>query len=258
MSTQPHSLEQEALNFLSEDKLEQAFKLFRRAALGYKEAGNYKQSAICFASAASCWAKKSGEKTFSNSATTYEEAAQQAEKCFDLSYAFRLYKLAAINYERDGEFLSYSDCYYRSKECFRRFLTYSIFIPNKLNSITKNPEPKGVTGIIKKIFLWIVLTFSFLVWGHGERPLRTLFSGISVVLICAFLYTFGFIVQDGVNIRPDFFQSLYFSVITFTTVGYGDFTPAGLSKAVAVVEAFSGIFVVPLFIIGLSRKYLRV
>jgi hypothetical protein len=46
--------------------------------------------------------------------------------------------------------------------------------------------------------------------------------------------------------------------VTFTTVGYGDIIAVGFNKAVAMLEAFCGIFIMPLFIIGLSRKYLRI
>ena len=62
---------------------------------------------------------------------------------------------------------------------------------------------------------------------------------------------------NGVAIKPHFFQAIYFSVVTFTTVGYGDITPLGLSKIVVMVEAFSGLFIVPIFITGLFPKYLR-
>jgi hypothetical protein len=46
-------------------------------------------------------------------------------------------------------------------------------------------------------------------------------------------------------------------MVSFTTVGYGDITPVGLTKAVVILELFCGIFIVPLFIVALSRKYLR-
>jgi len=58
--------------------------------------------------------------------------------------------------------------------------------------------------------------------------------------------------------KPDLFDSLYFSVVTFTTLGYGDITVSGLLRIVVICEAFCGIFIMPLFIVALSRKYLRV
>jgi hypothetical protein len=103
-----------------------------------------------------------------------------------------------------------------------------------------------------------LLTFSCFIWGYGERPLRAFSSAIAVVFSASVFYIWTGLFKGGVVFRPDFFEALYFSAITFTTVGYGDLTPAGLSKVVVIIEAFCGIFLTPLFIVALSRKYLRV
>jgi hypothetical protein len=113
-------------------------------------------------------------------------------------------------------------------------------------------------NFVKRFFLWIMLTFSYFVWGYGERPSRTLFAGILLIFLSAFLYIGGNFIQNGNLFKPSFFQAFYFSVVTFTTVGYGDIIAVGFNKAVAMLEAFCGIFIMPLFIIGLSRKYLRI
>lgn len=61
-------------------------------------------------------------------------------------------------------------------------------------------------------------------------------------------------VQKAKNDVP-YSQCLYFSVVTFTTLGYGDWTPKeGLSKVVASIECFAGPFFVAIFIILVSRK----
>lgn len=44
------------------------------------------------------------------------------------------------------------------------------------------------------------------------------------------------------NAGENFFECLYFSVITFTTVGYGDLTPIGWGRLVAGVEVIGGLF----------------
>jgi len=258
MHADPKLLEEQAYSHLSEEDFQEAFKLFRRVAEVYRSQGNHKQAALCFASAATCWSKKSGEKTFHNAAVSYEKAAKEAELSYDYEYASLLYRHAAINHERDGEYHSFSGCFYRSKESLRRFLTYRFIHPRKINSITVSQEEKGIKGFIKRVFLWFMLTFSFLIWGHGERPSRTFSSAIFIVSVSAFFYTLGNLIKDGAAVRPDFPDAFYFSVVTFTTLGYGDIAPVGFCKAVAIFESFSGLFLVSLFIIGLSRKYLRV
>jgi len=52
-------------------------------------------------------------------------------------------------------------------------------------------------------------------------------------------------------------EALYFSAVTFTTVGCGDFLPLGWVRGVSVAEAFCGVALMPLFLIGLARRYLR-
>ncbi len=258
MEQEAKALEQQAYALLAEEQFYQAFVLYQKAANIYKNLKRHQQAALCFASAASCWSKKSGEKTFYNSALAYEQAAREADKSGDLEYASMLYKYAAINYERDREFLNFSDCFYQSKECYRRFLTYRLIHPQKIHPITASRQEKGIVGAIKRVLSWIGLTFSYLVWGHGERPVRTFYCGILIIFLASFFYTGGHLLHNDLITKPDFWEAFYFSVITFTTVGYGDFTPVGLSKLVVIIEALCGLFIIPLFVIGLSRKYLRV
>jgi len=258
MDTDPKLLEKDAYLCLEQEKLEEAYRLFRKAADIYKIKGNHKQSALCFASAASCWALKSGEKTFYNSATLYEEAARASEISGDFEYASLLYRYAAISFERDMEFINFSECFYRSKECQRKFFAFSLINPKKIHHITESEEKKGIKETTRRIFLWFSLTFSYLIWGHGERPGRTFYSGIVLIFLSAFFYTAGYLMRGVSVFKPNLFEAFYFSAITFTTVGYGDITPIGLSRLIAIIESFCGLFIVPIFIIGLSRKYLRI
>jgi hypothetical protein len=51
--------------------------------------------------------------------------------------------------------------------------------------------------------------------------------------------------------------ALYFSAITFTTVGYGDWHPVGWARLVAAAEALSGITIMSAFTVILVRKIIR-
>lgn len=82
-------------------------------------------------------------------------------------------------------------------------------------------------------------------------------GGIAIILLSAFVYTQGHLVHNEMVIQPDFLESIYFSVITFTTVGYGDMVPLGLNRLFVILESFGGLFIIPVFITGLCRKYLR-
>ncbi|HIC62018.1 MAG TPA: two pore domain potassium channel family protein [Marine Group III euryarchaeote] len=48
---------------------------------------------------------------------------------------------------------------------------------------------------------------------------------------------------------------LYYSVVTFTTLGYGDIVPVGpLAKMLSITEALSGVFLMSLLVVTLSRR----
>lgn len=95
---------------------------------------------------------------------------------------------------------------------------------------------------------------------YGEHPGRVVSLSMFVVLGSAVLYpltdgivgTGGTVVNyatQGTGALP---ESLYFSVVTFTTIGYGQ--PAGpVSSAIAGVEAFLGAFLLALLVFVLGR-----
>jgi hypothetical protein len=238
----PRSSEKEAYNLLVEGKYEDAFHAFREAGDLFKDEGNHKQSSLCYSSAASCWALRQGEKVLQNSALSYEAAASEAVNAGDFEYASLLYRYAGINYEKDMEFFKFSECFYLSKECTRRHLMYSIFNPGKIHNINVGKDQAWRRGIFKRFFHWLGLTFSYLLWGYGERPLRTFVCAIFIILGTAFVYMFGNFSSATGIIKPDFFTALYFSTVTFTTVGYGDIIAIGFVREIAMLEAFCGIF----------------
>lgn len=49
-------------------------------------------------------------------------------------------------------------------------------------------------------------------------------------------------------------KSPYFSVITFTTLGYGDVQPLGFGEALATVESFVGALLMALLVYLLGRR----
>lgn len=100
-------------------------------------------------------------------------------------------------------------------------------------------------------------------WGYGERPWRLMACALAFCALCAACYFFtgvrlGERCVAGLGALPPaehVFECLYFSVITFTTVGYGDVTPCGAaSRALAAFEAFAGIFTMGLFVTANVRK----
>ncbi len=61
------------------------------------------------------------------------------------------------------------------------------------------------------------------------------------------------------NIPGDtsFFDALYFSIVTFTTLGYGDYHAVGSMRYLAAAEAFVGAALMALFTVIVARNIIR-
>jgi uncharacterized protein YjbI with pentapeptide repeats len=112
---------------------------------------------------------------------------------------------------------------------------------------------------------------------HGESLANILLSAGAIILACGLLYPFvGGIASDSTGARYELTpgldptklvgpesldtiaQTLYFSVITFSTIGYGDLYPASWwSKVLVGVESLSGALLVALFVFVLGRQVAR-
>lgn len=104
--------------------------------------------------------------------------------------------------------------------------------------------------------------------GYGEKPLNVVIFSMVLILFCAISYFFlgisgahGMVEASLNSSFKDnvlaFGNCLYYSVVTFTTLGYGDFTPVGPSKVMAALEAFTGSFTMALFVVVFVKKMTR-
>jgi len=88
---------------------------------------------------------------------------------------------------------------------------------------------------------------------YGTSWLRILFLWISTILGSSFIYFFSGGLKDST-----FLESLYFSMVTFVTLGYGDLVPTkSWIKLFASFEALIGAFLIAAFISVFSRKFMR-
>jgi|SRR5271157_153712 len=102
---------------------------------------------------------------------------------------------------------------------------------------------------LSKIVSW----GSCLVWGWGERPSRVVLIGAIVILLFAVGYWLS-----GIEPAGDLGNCMYLSVITFSTVGYGDLHPATpIGKVLAASEGLLGIFFTGLFLVTFVKRFSR-
>jgi hypothetical protein len=99
----------------------------------------------------------------------------------------------------------------------------------------------------------------FIYWalaGFGYRPLRVLASASAVVLLYGVFYW----VLNGVRFAThsgepaNFWDCVYFSGITFTTLGYGDLMPAANARLLALTEATLGMFTMGFLVVVFANR----
>jgi hypothetical protein len=104
--------------------------------------------------------------------------------------------------------------------------------------------------------------------GYGESPARVIIFSIVLIIIFATLYFFSGLSFSGDSLGFDinaslwentkfYLSSLYFSVVTFPPLGYGDLVPIGIARAFAALEAFLGSFTLALFVVVFVKKMTR-
>ena len=255
---QAFTLEREAHRLRGEHKIDQAFQAFDQAAKLFQEANEPLKAAVCFSSAATCWNIHTGWQPLRNAATRNESGALQALEAQDYAYAETLFSEAALLYEKEGDFTKYSYCYRRAKDAKLARL-WKIFTQMQGRGF----QAVGLRSVSWKerastFVSWFLGSLNRLIWGYGEMPFRTLGIACGVITLSAFCYDVsGTILTGGFVQKIDLFESFYLSIMTYTTVGYGDYIPMGWIRGVAAFEALFGVLLTPLFLIALTRRYLR-
>lgn len=108
---------------------------------------------------------------------------------------------------------------------------------------------------------------------YGTSPWRVVATSLSLILVCAVLYpmtggirevrgdeTITYLIRDPTQapvrvLSSAFLRSLYFSVVTFATLGYGDIQPVGRwARAIASVESLLGALLLALLVYVLTRS----
>lgn len=103
---------------------------------------------------------------------------------------------------------------------------------------------------------------------YCQNPHKVALWAFGLIVFSTLVYSFFGLIPSGQNEQSFFagrssvakvlWDSFYFSVVTFTTLGYGDFAPSnGISRLMANIESLGGLLLTSLFLVTLVRKYGR-
>ncbi len=167
--------------------------------------------------------------------------------------AGEVYRQIKRTYEDSGQYDRAGEFFFKEMECDRK---------------AARPWSR------QRVMLWLYLQLC----GYGERPWRTALAAAVVIIMFAIIHAFfGIHTTESAGVYPrdvtvvnldwqwqlpglDELEQLgtatYFSLVTFTTLGYGDLRPSpGWGRALAGVEAILGTFLMALFLVTFTRKF---
>ena len=117
--------------------------------------------------------------------------------------------------------------------------------------------------------------------GYFTKAERVLFSIFCVLILFFFAYTLAIVIDNKElgnlkigntfiseilynknipaveKVKKVFGNIIYFNLVTYTTLGYGDIIPTGILKLVSGIESLLGTILNTVLLIVLTRKMLR-
>ncbi len=122
-------------------------------------------------------------------------------------------------YSQIGKKKEASHHYYYEKNYERKSFLYAK--ANYQNQYHRN-KGKGAKMVLRLTYLikYIYSSFLNLLWGYGERPARVFVISITSIFIFALCYCY--LPSASPTTQYHFANALYYSLVTFTTLGYGD------------------------------------
>ena len=216
-------------------ELERAGESYRRAGEAYKETGKWREVALSYqhsgeaCKAARAW--RTAGLSYAQSGNAYREAGlyEGAEES---------YCNAKMAYTEAGAYEDAGRMYYAEMVMKRMRMR---------------------KGSLKRLTSY----FYDLLCGYGEKPRNIVICWCVVIVFFALIYLLpsGLAYTGTMEISNGFFarvfHSLYFSVLTFATLGYGNFEPKEYMRPFIMIEALLGIFMIVLFVLVFGRKMMR-
>jgi len=206
--------------------------------------------------------------------------------------AKKVFLLLKNNFHNIGQYEDEGWAFKKEKDMERLSYSFDAFTKNMESKEVMNEEKDQKVKKSKfisclywlkdnKFRKWLWLCFCNAIYGYGEKPKNVAISAMIIILLfSAFFYFLGINSPEIIEMKSPTVQEifnddseiiskggiinkatnnpidcLYFSTITFTTLGYGDFRPLeGWGRILAGSEAFIGAFMMALFVYTFARR----
>jgi hypothetical protein len=170
------------------------------------------------------------------------EARAISKKDTSMENTYRSFKKIYASQGDDQKAIEY---FLLEKEVIREKVRKNIFQYQPWGRFTETSKEKFINRfrhIVSHAVSYIQLWINNFYWGYGRKPFRVVANSLGIIILFSILY---YLLQVDIKLPEDqkgmsFFDSLYFSAVTFTTLGYGDFVPTGFLRMATAIEAFMG------------------
>ena len=186
---------------------------------------------------------------------TYHMLEKHPEYSVDAYRALKIY-FNVKGMMDDASWAAYRENVMKLKLLFRDVNPLVIFVKHLIYAFLFRYQYSEKFGFIRGLIQWFrslvqfcISFVLFLTIGYGERPLRPIFMSGLIILIYSLIYCSCNAISE-----MGFIASLYFSIVTFTTLGYGDIYPKPAFRLLASTEAILGILFIGLFLFTMGRR----
>ncbi len=105
---------------------------------------------------------------------------------------------------------------------------------------------------------WLNYIFGDILCKYGTSFVHVILWSLLTILAFGLIYWAGdHLVYLSQPVEPSILDSIYFSIVTFTTVGYGDYHVVGAMRFVAGTQALIGSALMALFTVIVARNIIR-
>jgi hypothetical protein len=178
---------------------------------------------------------------------------QKSTSIFQKAEQFRILK---ENFRNNGQYEDEDAAYLEFRRCEAKANLTDATDTKSINALWAYPQ-----------YYFQKYVFDY-IGRYATAPTRVLINAVVAVFLYALLY-YGFTeffpslgtvattLPPSISHVHEFWNDVYYSAITFCTVGYGDYFAEGYLKIFAAFEGFTGIFLMSYFTVAFVRKILR-